>query len=111
MLHLQGKQQDVLPAELMRTWPMARANDLQPQLPAVLAACLLPARDYVGPELVHRRGLHAELPARADAANADEVAEQEGSPLSLRQGEGPGQALLLPDGYLSDPARRPLRLP
>src|SRR5207244_6790605 len=83
----------------------------QPDRPALLHQGLRPPRDCLGSNLVHGRRLHAELPTRADADRADEVAEHEGPALPVRQGRGGRQALLLPDGDLAGPAGRPLRLP
>ena len=79
---------------------------------ALFAQGLRPARDGLGSNLLHRRRLHAELPARADADRADEVAEQEADLLypcdKVAVADKP---LLLPDGDVEDPAGRPLRLP
>ena len=82
-LYRQGDQPHLLPALPVRPRPRARADDLQPQRPAVLAPRLRRTRDGLGPELLHGRRLHAELPAWADAAHSDQVGEQEGPPLPL----------------------------
>ena len=54
---------------------LGRSDDLQPERPAVLAACLRSPPDGLGPELVHRRSVHAELPPGPDADRADQVGE------------------------------------
>src|SRR4029079_9028855 len=110
-LYGQGDHQDVLLALPVRPRPRTRADDLQPQRPALLAQGVRPPRDVVGPDLVHGGRLHAELPARSDAPRTDEVAEKEVPALPVRQRRGAGQALLLPDGDLAGVAGRPLRLP
>ena len=70
-VHRERDQQDVLPALPVRPRARTRADDLQPQRPALLAQGLQPACDGLGSDLLHRRRLHAELPPGADADRTD----------------------------------------
>jgi hypothetical protein len=47
-LHRRGDHEDLLPPLPVRARPRARADDLQPQRPALLAPCLRPAQDQLG---------------------------------------------------------------